>query len=41
MRGVIEVNELQYWFIPGKGTSDALFMVRMLQKMYYRKTEVV
>ena len=37
IREVVDVNEMQCGFMPGKGTVDALFMVRMLQEKYDRK----
>jgi hypothetical protein len=37
LRAVVEVNDMQCGFMPGKGTIDALFMVRMLQEKYDRK----
>jgi hypothetical protein len=36
-REVVEVNDMQCGFMPGKGTIDGLFMVRMLQEKYDRK----
>ena len=37
IRETVDVNEIQCGFMPGKGTIDALFMVRMLQEKYDRK----
>jgi hypothetical protein len=37
LREVVEVNDMQCGFMPGKGTIDALFMVIMLQEKYDRK----
>ena len=37
IRETVDVNEMQCGFMPGKGTFDALFMVRMLQEKYDRK----
>ena len=34
IREVVDVNEMQCGFMPGKGTINALFMVRMLQEKY-------
>jgi hypothetical protein len=42
LRKMVEIDEMQCGFMPGKGTVDALFMARMLQKRYGRnKKEVV
>jgi hypothetical protein len=38
-REVVKVNDVQCGFMPGKGTIDALFMVRMLQEKYDRKNK--
>ena len=37
LRSTIEINEMQCGFMPGKGTVDALFIVRMLQEKYAKK----
>jgi hypothetical protein len=37
LRKMIEIDEMQCGFMPGKGTVDALFMARMLQERYRRK----
>ena len=33
----LTINEMQWGFMPGKGTVDALLMARMLQEKYERK----
>jgi hypothetical protein len=37
LRKMVEIDEMQCGFMPGKGTVDALFMARMLQDRYGRK----
>ena len=37
LREVVQINEMQYGFMPGKGTVDALFIARILQERYGRK----
>ena len=37
LRNMVTINDMQCGFMPGKGTVDALFMVRMLQEKYGRK----
>jgi hypothetical protein len=37
LRKMVEIDEMQCGFMPGKGTVDALFMARMLQERYGRK----
>jgi hypothetical protein len=36
-RKMVEIDEMQCGFMPGKDTVDALFMARMLQERYGRK----
>jgi hypothetical protein len=37
LRKMVEIDEMQCGFMPGKGTVDALFMARMLHERYGRK----
>lgn len=37
LRATVQVDDMQCGFMPGKGTTDAIFMVRMLQEKYARK----
>jgi hypothetical protein len=37
LRKMVEIDEIQCGFMPGKSTVDALFMPRMLQERYGRK----
>ena len=34
---IVEVDEMQFGFMPGKGTIDAVFIVRRLQEEYRTK----
>ena len=37
LRNMIDINEMQCGFVPGKGTVDAIFIVRQLQEKYLCK----
>ncbi|KAA3670323.1 uncharacterized protein DEA37_0010186 [Paragonimus westermani] len=37
LRKMVNIDEMQFGFMPGKGTVDALFIARMLQEKYRRK----
>ena len=37
MRRMVKVDEMQFGFMPGKGTIDALFILRRLQEEYLDK----
>lgn len=37
LRAVVDIVDMQCGFMPGKGTVDALFMVRILHEKYERK----
>ena len=37
LRHVVKVNEMQFGFMPGKGTIDAVFILRRLQEEYLEK----
>jgi hypothetical protein len=41
LRELVEIDEMQCGFMPGKGTVDALFMARMLQERYGRKKRML
>ena len=34
IRQVVSINDSQFRFIPGRGTTDAIFVVRQLQEKY-------
>ena len=34
LRDTVEISKQQYGFMPGKGTTDAMFALRMLMLMY-------
>ena len=34
VRGMVDVNKLQFGFVPGRGTTDAIFIARQLQEKY-------
>ena len=38
---MVKVDEMQFGFMPGKGTIDAVFILRRLQEEYLRQGEVV
>ena len=37
IEALVEVDDMQFGFIPGTGTTDAFFMVRRMQKEYREK----
>jgi hypothetical protein len=37
VRSRVEIDEMQFGFIPGKGTTEAIFLVRQLQEKYLAK----
>ena len=37
VRALINLNEMQFGFMPGKGTMDAIFIVRRMQEEYQKK----
>ena len=37
IRTLVNLNEMQFGFVPGKGTVDAIFTVRRMQEKYQRK----
>ena len=39
IRTLINLNKMQFGFIPGKGTVDAIFIVRRMQEEYQKKNK--
>ena len=39
LRTLVNLNEMQFGFMPGKGTVDAIFMVRKMQEEYQKKVK--
>ena len=37
MRNIVKLDEMQFGFMAGKGTTDAIFIVRQLQEKYLGK----
>ena len=37
IRALVVVDDMQFAFMPGRGTTDALFIVRRMQKKYSKK----
>ena len=40
IRTLINLNKMQFGFMPGKGTVDAIFIVRRMQEEYQKKLYV-
>ena len=32
IRNMVDIDEMQFGFVPGRGTTDAIFIVRQLQE---------
>ena len=37
VRQQVDINEMQFGFMPGRGTTDAIFILRQLQEKYQKK----
>src|SRR5260221_9769052 len=37
IRNMVKVDDMQFGYIPGKGTTDAIFLVRQMQEKHYGK----
>ena len=35
IRDMVDINEMQFGFVPGKGTTDAIFMARQMQEKHH------
>ena len=40
LREKLDIDDMQFGFSAGKGTTDAIFIVRQLQEKYWNKTEL-
>ena len=41
IRVLVEVDNMQFGFMPGRGTTDALFILRSMQKVYREKDKKI
>ena len=41
IRGIVNINEMQFGFMPGRGTIDATFILRQLQERYMAKNKTL
>ena len=37
IRDIVDIDDMQFGFMPGRGTTDAIFIVRQIQEAYIRK----
>ena len=37
IRNIVKIDDMQFGFMPGRGTTDAIFIVRQIQEAYIRK----
>ena len=37
IRNIVKTDDMQFGFVPGRGTTDAIFIVRQIQQAYIRK----
>lgn len=37
MRAQVEIDEMQFGFMPGKGTTDAIFVIRQMQEKHQER----
>ena len=37
IRNIVKIEDMQFGFMPGCGTTDAMFIVRQIQVAYIRK----
>ena len=41
LRSRVELNDMHFGFSPGKGTTDAIFVVRQMQEIYEQEQRIV
>ena len=41
LRGRVELNDMQFGFRPGRGTTDAIFIVRQMQEKYEQEQRIM
>ena len=39
IRNIVEIDSMQFGFVPGCGTTDTVFIVRQIQEAYIRKNQ--
>ena len=39
MRRIVKIDDMQFGFMPGRGTTDAIFIVRQLQEKFLAKKQ--
>ena len=39
IRDIVDIDDMQFGIMPGRGTTDAIFIVRQIQEAYIRKNQ--